>query len=187
VRRDDQCLLKDADDLMSPYSRCRSLALAIVLAGASASCQARQVPATANPALIVLPGAQDVRTADIYDGQVTYKLHVPYPGEDSINEIRRRLTALEWRPRDRDLLNPTLSYAVTTKWRRMQVEKGDLLGWSENWENAAGDVVLCGFSYIAESFADPAATTPMEVICSRFVASSVAAIEHEQRTGENKR
>ena len=172
---------------MSSYSRCLGLALAIVLAGGAASCQARQLPTTANPALIVLPGAQDVRTADIYDGQVTYKLHVPYPGEDSINEIRRRLTAMKWRPRDRDLLNPSLSYATTARWRRVEVEKGDLVGWSENWENAAGDVVSYGFSYVAASGADPAATTPMEIIGSRFLASAVAAIEHEQRTGENKR
>jgi hypothetical protein len=132
--------------------------------------------------MIVLPNAQDVQTADIYDGQITYNLHEPYPGEDSINEIRRRLTNMKWRPRDRDFLNPTLSYAITAKWRRLQVEKGDLLGWSEQWENAAGDVVFYGFSYaVAVSGADPPPTAPMEVICSHFLAGTVAAIERENR------
>jgi hypothetical protein len=73
--------------------------------------------------MIVLPNAHDVQTADIDDGQITYKLQVPYPGEESIKEIRRRLTAMKWRPRDRDFLNPTLSYAITARWRRLQVER----------------------------------------------------------------
>ena len=95
---------------------------------------------------------------------------------------------MKWRPRDRDLLNPSLSYAITARWRRGQAENGHALAWSENWENAAGDVVFYGFSYaVADSGADPTPTTPMEVIGSRFLASAVAAIEHEQRTGENKR
>src|SRR6266542_1288052 len=150
--------------------------ITITLAVLLASCHAvRQ-----HPSMIVLPGAQDLRRADIYDGQITYKLAEPYPGERTITEIRRRLTQLGWRPRERDLLNSTLSYDITARWRRVQVENGDLIGWSEQWENNAGDVVIYGFSYaVPVSGAEPEPSVPMEVIVSYFGVDTVRALERE--------
>src|SRR5688500_4446072 len=98
-------------------------------------------------ALIVLPGAEDTQISDIYDGQDSYKLKQPYPVKRSIEEFRRRLTEQGWHRRERDVLNPGNTFATTARGRTVQTENGDVIAWSEQWENANGDVVIYGFKY----------------------------------------
>ena len=163
-------------------------ALVIVLASGLTTCRSRQLRTPESSAMIVLPNARDVKKADIYDGQITYMLEVPYPGEASIHEIRRRLTTMGWRPRDRDLLNPSLSYAITARWRRVASGKRDVLGWTEQWQNAGGEVVAYSFSYdVAVSGGNPEPGTPMAVSASYFRASTVAAFEREKRNEQDRR
>lgn len=155
----------------------RHLGTAATMSLALASSQADRPAPGGNPAMVVLPGAQHVRTADAYDGQLGYRLPEPYPGRNAIQEVRRRLRDQGWRPRERDFLNPTLTYAITTNWREAEMPEGYILAWSEQWENARGDVVMYGFSYPAPgSGAEPASTVPMDVLISYFGADRVKSV-----------
>lgn len=153
--------------------------------GALSSCAVHQHPSGENPAIIVLPGAQDVQWFDAYDGHVVYNLRDAYPGRLSIEEIRSRLRDQGWQPRDRDLLNPTLTYAISARWRPLQLADGGVLAWSEQWRNSTGDVVMYGFKYaVSASGQDPAPDTPMGVHVYYFRAETAKSLESENARGE---
>lgn len=157
-----------------------NLAAAAATGAALSSCAARQQPAGENPAIIVLSGAQELQSAESYDGQVGYKLRDPYPGQRTIEEVRRRLKEQGWQPRDRDLLNPTLTRKITARWRQLQTADGDVLAWSEQWENDDGDIVMYGFSYaVSAGGRDPARDIPMEVLISYFRAEAAKRLKRE--------
>lgn len=147
---------------------------------ALSSCAAHQQPPSGNPAIIVLPGAQEVQWGGAYDGHVAYRLRDAYPGRRSMEEVRSRLRAQGWHPRARDLLNPTLTYAITARWRPLQIADGGVLAWSEQWQNGAGDVVIYGFKYsVSTSGHDPAPDTPMEVHIYYLRAETAKSLERE--------
>jgi hypothetical protein len=77
----------------------------------------------------------NVRTADIYDGQVVYELLVPYPAKPTIDTVRRTLERLGWRLRDRDFLNPTHSVARMANWRDAEIDGRVATTWAAQWEN----------------------------------------------------
>ena len=151
------------------------LALGIAVTG----CNGRRPIRTLPSALVVLADARDIKTSDVYDGQVGYRVPEPYPGQRTIDEIRRRLVELGWHPRERDLLNPANTFAVTARWRTLQTATGDLIGWSEHWEDSEGDVVMYGFKYYAPAGQDPSSNSPMKVLVTHFRASTVRELERE--------
>jgi hypothetical protein len=103
------------------------------------------------PAIIVLPGATNVRVADIYDGQVSYRLREPYPADGAIRKMQTRLRQLGWRPRQRDFLNPQGSSATRGEWTELEIEARWVRAWSQQWENDSGDVVQYGLIYRSRS------------------------------------
>jgi hypothetical protein len=110
----------------------------------SACSSATVIPRIPDPAVIVLSNAKDVRSFDIDDGQVSYRVEQPYPAEQAISEIHQRLNALGWHRRERDFLNPGGSSATAGKWGETQVEGRDVAVWAEQWENGGGDIVSYG-------------------------------------------
>jgi hypothetical protein len=154
---------------------------AMVTGALAASCDVRAPIRTIPTALIVLPEAEDTQISDIYDGQVSYTLKAPFPGERSIEEFRRRLVEQGWHRRERDILNPGNTFATTARWRTVKIEDHDVIAWSEQWENANGDVVVYGFKYAvpagASANSDP--KVPMQVLISYFRADTVKALESE--------
>lgn len=159
----------------------RNVGAAIVTGLLVTSCEMRAPNRPIPAALIVLPDAEDTQTSDIYDGQVSYRLNQPYPGERSIEEFRRRLVEQGWHRRERDLLNPEKTFATTARWRTVQTANGDLIAWSEQWENDDGDVVIYGFQYMVPAGGKPDPKIPMEVLISYFRAETVKALEGEVR------
>jgi hypothetical protein len=69
------------------------------IATLSACSPATVIPRVPDPAVIVLSHAKDVRSFDIYNGQVSYRIEQPYPAEQALSEIHQRLNALGWHRR----------------------------------------------------------------------------------------
>jgi hypothetical protein len=145
------------------------------------ACDMRAPVRTIPAAIIVLPDAEDTKTSDNYDGQVSYRLKQPHPGERSIEEVRRRLIEQGWHRRERDVLNPENTFATTARWRTLETANGDVIAWSEQWENDDGDVVIYGFKYTVSAGEKPDARIPMEVLITHFRAETVKALEGEAR------
>jgi len=145
----------------------------------SACSSARVVPPVPDPAVIVLSHAKDVRSFDIYDGQVSYRIEQPYPAEQALSEIHQRLNALGWHRRERDFLNPGGSSATAGKWGETRAEGRDVAAWSEQWGNGAGDVVWYGLRYGGDAKDHPHG--PLDVSVSLLRAETVKAIQKETR------
>jgi hypothetical protein len=139
------------------------------------ACGAAKSPSAVNPAVIVLPDARGVRWADIYDGQVSYQVQESYPAPKVIAELRQRLRELGWHPRTVDILNPSGSSATAGKWGHVVIEGRTVAAWSEQWENAAGDVVWYGLRYMGKAKDD--LQGPLDIIVSFFRASTVKALK----------
>jgi hypothetical protein len=154
---------------------------AVVTGVLAASCDVPAPFRTMPTAVIVLPDAEGTKISDTYDGQVSYKLKQPHPGESIIEEVRRRLSAQGWHRREHDILNPANTFGTTARWRTVQTADGDVIAWSEQWENADGDVVMYGFKYSVPPGSHPDRNVPMEVLISYFRADTVKALESEAR------
>src|SRR6185436_10829745 len=81
---------------MTGFPRAFSHGLAFVGAVGMSACAPAHHSPRANPALIVLSQATEVRWSDMYDGQVTYKISEGYPAHRSITDIQTRLGRLGW-------------------------------------------------------------------------------------------
>lgn len=156
-------------------------ALTILAAVLLSSCQATQGSLSQRAAMIVLPNATDVKSAEQFDGQITYRVAEPYPAKRAIADINQQLRGMGWRPRERDLLNPDSSYSMTARWRAVATNDGRIWGWSEQWENDRGDVVAYSFSYSTTSVdGPPDSKVPMEVLVAYFKSPRVKELERRK-------
>jgi len=133
----------------------------------------RDVSAPDEPAIIVLPGATDIRPADIYDGQESYRVLTSYPAEPAIAEIQARLRGLGWHPRAVDFMNPGGSSATAAKWGALIIDGKSVDAWSQQWENAAGEVVWYGLRYFDR---ERDIHAPLNVIVSFFHSDTVKTL-----------
>lgn len=162
----------------------------LVVSIALSACGADAMDARDNPAIIVAPEARNVQRADIYDGHVTYELLDPYPAQPTIDRVQKTLERLGWRLREYDFLNPTHRVANMANWREAEIDGRASTSWSEQWENAKGDVVSYGYTYRSklrqkiDQSKEP--TGPLYVTINYFraelVRSMAAEIERDRKT-----
>jgi TonB C terminal len=127
-------------------------------------------------AIVVPAGAQNVRYAEIYDGQVTYELSESYPAQKTIEHVHATLKRLGWRLRERDFLNPSIQIVQTATWREVKIRDQVVTVWSEQWENSDGDVVWYGYDYSPLNGQNSDPRGPLRVIVSHFRAPLVRAM-----------
>ena len=126
--------------------------LAVVMLSASMAAAELSPLPDLNPALIVLPGAEEV-THDLYKGRVRliYALDTPYPADAVLGQIRSRLAELGWRQLNSNYFMPGVPTSHVTGWQAYSgVEEGTPVkgySWSADWINGAGDVLLYGLKY----------------------------------------
>lgn len=120
----------------------------------------------------------------MYDGQVTYKVRDEYPAVHSIDDIQRRMTALGWKIRERDFLNPGGSSATKAEWTETrQIEGTEVTSWSQQWESPVGDVAWFGLQYSQQVEGHPSG--PLQVIVSYFKSETVEAVQSATEPGRN--
>jgi hypothetical protein len=104
-------------------------------------------------ALIVLPGATDVRDTNENDGTVLYELNQDYPALPVTQTITARLESSGWRPLREEFLNPGLSTSLVRGWvsveDRTTGRPTQVYQWVGQWEDASRRIVWYVFAYDA--------------------------------------
>ena len=126
-------------------------------------------------ALLVLPDAKDVKTADLYDGEVTYTLEDAWPAQDTIAFIERQLAAGGWQLSD--------SYLLGSDIRLRTWEPGVIVGqetvfsWWGQWSKSDGSVVLYALDYkVPGTTADVRPAGPLHVVAVFFSRATAEAL-----------
>ena len=123
------------------------LVCALVMVGCSRPTAQTETPVH-HPSLLVVEGGTDVRFLNDYDGAVKYLLRAPYPADEVIETIKKRLGEQGWMPRNHDLLNPGLENSHLRGWGDYIDRNDDLIHmWGADWTNQDGDDVGYRFSY----------------------------------------
>ena len=129
------------------------LAVGLLLCAIGCKKQLPQDPAQYSKALIVLPGASEVKYNKA-DGteQVVYKFVEPYPAAQMLKQISSQLEASGWTPLKEDALNPCIQSSYGKGWtisrdvvaKRQQPE---VRQWITDWENNRGDNLRYALDY----------------------------------------
>jgi hypothetical protein len=145
------------------------------------SCKRPESPTRAD-ALIQLPGAENV-SYDVYRGRerLTYSLAEDYPAEKSLDQIRSHLKAQGWTPLDDNYFMEGVPTSHVTGWQEFEETDIDrdvrviVHGWSADWKNAQGDIVLYGlkYSYPKDGQPDLSHLQVFAVYFPRSVAESI--------------
>ena len=153
---------------------CAVLVVFSVVGCKSESSTPRQSTASTSPAtsaLLVLPDATDVKTANRYDGEVTYTLQEMWPAEKTIAFIGQQLAAGGWRPSETYLLSPD---KALREWEQVIVGRETVFSWSAQWSNSAGDVVFYSLNYrVTGTTGNESAAGPLHV-SAVFVSRATA-------------
>ena len=129
------------------------LVIVAVLAALSLGCSPsspQQADAVHPDFLIVLPGAQNVKYSDDYDGSVFYQLDVAHPATEVISEIRGRLERAGWKAAPDDMMNPGSENSHVRGWMNyIDGTKGDaqVFLWAAAWASPRGDRVEYWLKY----------------------------------------
>lgn len=111
----------------------------------------RQMPSTSNQALVVLPGASQVRRDAQRQDEVEYVVKERYPAVNAIRDITRSLKATGWRPLPNDLFNPSIASSHSRGWEHFVDTRPNppvrTFQWNAQWANKQGDAVLYVLSY----------------------------------------
>jgi hypothetical protein len=116
------------------------------------------VPAAAHDpaagALIVLPGARDVRRSSRNGARgVNYRLDVEFPAAGAIGDIVKRLERRGWFPLREDPRNSWAATSLLRGWTTFVDASGTTptrtYNWWSEWTNLGGDRVSYGFQYEA--------------------------------------
>jgi hypothetical protein len=105
-----------------------------------------------NPALILLPGARDVRQTKLEGtDQLNYTLKEAYPARAALKDIKTRLEKLGWKPLEDDYLNPGLPSSHSRGWTEfidgIRQPNETVQQWLADWQNNKGDIVRYGLVY----------------------------------------
>ena len=157
------------------------LALAVAI-GWPLTLHAKDPIPTRADALIQLPGAESV-SYDVYKGRerLTYSLSDDYPAEKSLEQIRSRLKAQGWTPLDDNYFMPGVPTSHVSGWQKFEETDIDsdarviVHGWSADWKNAQGDIVLYGlkYSYPTDAPEDLSHLQVFAVYFPRLIAESI--------------
>jgi hypothetical protein len=158
-----------------------------LLPTACASGQDSATQQVAPSALIVMPGATDVKRTSENDGVVAYVLATSYPANDVIGEISKRLMESGWTPLQRDFLNPELPLSFSTGWR--SYEDGTAGGrhvfeWMGQWQDRTGRIVWYVLNYDANVAATAiTASGPLHVRATLLSPEAVEGAKRSNRRG----
>jgi hypothetical protein len=102
--------------------------------------------------LIILKNASEVQYFKPYgQDQISYKIFIKYPAQDTIDELNKRIEAKGWKPLKIDWLNPDIptsnvrgwgSYIDGTTNPELEVHT-----WNSDWTNEKEDILTYALSY----------------------------------------
>ncbi|MFA6434985.1 MAG: hypothetical protein WCW52_09850 [Elusimicrobiales bacterium] len=107
-----------------------------------------QDPAQYSKALIVLPGAMEVKYSK-YRGtdQVFYKLTESYPASQALKQISAQLKVSGWIALKEDALNPGTPTSHVIGWENYIDKTGKVYQWLADWKNENGDMLRYALQY----------------------------------------
>lgn len=129
-------------------------------------------------ALLVLPGAANVKTAKRYDGEVSYTLEEAWPAEKALAFVERELAAEGWQPSKSYLLssgNPDADPSLRV-WRNAIVGQQTVFSWWGQWSKSDGSVVLYVLQYKVLGGSDKGPAGPLNVDALFFSAATADAL-----------
>ncbi len=143
-------LLQSRSRTNNRYIRRWPLLASLVLMIGCTQPQVSQAPEFA-PALIVFPGATNVKRTDENAGVVVYDLNEPYPAPNTIAALRTKLEKeMDWKPLTEDVLNPGLRLSFSRGWSEFASSIPGpeyVYQWFAQWEDASGRVAWYILSY----------------------------------------
>lgn len=105
-------------------------------------------PPTVPDALIVLPGAIDIKYSEEYDGVVRYRLREPFPADSVIAAVNSRLEQRKWLRKNDDLFNPGVQNSHVRGWSNYTDRNDDtVFVWTAEWSSNRGDIIQYGLNY----------------------------------------
>lgn len=132
-------------------------------------------PDAARANLIIVPGARAPTFTNVNDGEVSYTVLEPYPGERMLQAINDGLRAKGWTPLKHDPFTPGRPSSHQSGWGRYQTADGQVEHqWLGSWTNAAKEIVTYSLVYRASPLEAKLATA--EVKGAFLSAQSAAAI-----------
>ena len=139
-------------------------------------------------ALIVLPGATDVRETDENAGTIAYRLNERFPALPIIQTISNKLEAASWRPLENHFLDPGSSSSAVRRWEsyedRSQGKATQVYRWSGQWQDDSKRIVWYEFTYdaVTESDGRIEARGPLKVTATLLSAEAVNALQEIAKT-----
>jgi len=126
------------------------------------------------PALLVLPGAKNVKTSQRNDGEVSYRLQEAWPAEKTIALIGGQLEAEGWQPSATYLLGS--GTAGLRMWTPAILGRQTVFGWWGQWNKSDGSVAIYVLQYkVAGATGDIRPAGPLYVD-ARFFSRDTAEI-----------
>jgi hypothetical protein len=127
--------------------------------------------------LLVLPGAEDLKYTEDYDGSVSYRLTEAHPAGTTIKGIRSGLEGQGWKPVPDDLMNPGMTNSHDRGW--MNYTDGtrndaNVFLWSAAWESTGGDRVESAPAAAVSSVH----SVGRRAVRGRYGATSLALLRH---------
>ena len=152
-----------------PYCAILVLLGVAVCGGESGAPQRNQGP-TSPSSLLVLPGAEDVKTTN--RNEVTYKLQEAWPAENTIASIGRQLAAEGWQRSETYLLGS--GTAPLRMWTTYIVGHETVFGWWAQWNHPDGSVVIYALRYKVPGVTDNARPAGPLYVEARFFSRVTA-------------
>jgi len=128
-------------------------------------------------ALLVLPGAKNVKTSKRNDGEMSYTLQEGWPAEKTIALIGGRLEAEGWQPSTTYLLGSgTVGLRM---WTPVILGRQTVFGWWGQWNNPDGSVAIYVLQYkVAGTTGDIRPAGPLYVDARFFSRATAETLRH---------